>query len=158
MRTISTDRKLNMPLKLRLLRCFVWSTLLYGCESWTLSEKTTRNIEAAELWYYRRILRIPWTAHETNQSVLERVGQEKQLLNIIRKRQISFLGHAIRKDEMENLCLSGKIPGKRARGRQRKMWLQNITNKPQVHEIWTLARRRLLVSNMVPRGVDHARD
>jgi len=158
MRTIFTDRKLSMPLKLRLLRCFVWSTFLYGCESWTLSQKSKKNIEAAELWFYRRMLRIPWTAHETNQSVLQRVGQGKQLLKIIRKRQISFLGHAIRKDEMEHLCLSGKIPGKKARGRQRRMWLENIMNKPQVQEIWTLARRRLLVGNMVPRGVDHARD
>ena len=79
MSPVLKDRKLSIPLKVRLLKCFIWSVLLYGCESWTLSAALTRNIEATEMWFYRRMLRVSYTAHETNISVLQRMGQERQL-------------------------------------------------------------------------------
>ena len=80
MSPVLKDRKRSIPLKVRLLKCFIWSVLLYGCESWTLSAALTRNIEATEMWFYRRMLRASYTAHETNISVLQRMGQERQLL------------------------------------------------------------------------------
>ena len=97
MSPVLKDRKLSIPLKVRLLKCFIWSVLLYGCESWTISAALTRNIEATEMWFYRRILRVSYTAHETNISVLQRMGQERQLLRTIKERQTRFTGHIIRK-------------------------------------------------------------
>ena len=116
MSPVLKDRKLSIPLKVRLLKCFVWSVLLYGCESWTLSAALTRNIEATEMWFYRRMLRVSYTAHETNISVLQRMGQERQLLRTIKERQTRFTGHIIRKGELEDLILAGKVQGKKARG------------------------------------------
>ena len=87
MSPVLKDRKLSIPLKVRLLKCFIWSVLLYGCESWTLSAALTRNIEATEMWFYRRMLRVSYTAHETNISVLQRMGEERHLLRTIKERQ-----------------------------------------------------------------------
>ena len=126
MSIILKDRKLSMSLKTRVLKCFVWSVLLYGSESRTLSSSTTKNIEAAEMWFYRRMLRISYTAHETNDSVLQRFGQERQLLKIIQARQVSFTGHVIRKGELEELCLAGKVPGKKPRGKPRLPFLNQL--------------------------------
>ena len=140
---ILKDRKLSMSLKTRVLKCFVWSVLLYGSESRTLSSSTTKNIEAAEMWFYRRMLRISYTAHETNDSVLQRVGQERQLLKIIQARQVSFTGHVIRKGELEELCLAGKVPGKKLRGKPILLFLnqlKEITSLGTPRAIWDTAR------------------
>ena len=147
MSAIFKDRKLSIKLKVRLLKCYIWSVLLYGCEAWTLSSATTNNLEAAEMWFYRRMLRISYTAHETNISVLKRVGQKRQLLHTIQERQIKFTGHIIRKGELEDLCLAGKIPGKKARGGQRLLFLKQIkdnANLSNPRAIWDAARNREL--------------
>jgi len=160
MKSIFTDRKLSTRLKIRLLKCYIWSVLLYGCESWTLSAETTKNLEAAEMWFFRRMLRIPYTAHETNTSVLKKVGQNRQLLNIIRERQLKFTGHIIRKGELEELSLSGKIPGKKARGGQRLLFLNQLmtnTNIKTSKEIWEAARNRSCWNIMCRRGPYRAR-
>ena len=141
------DRKLSIPLKVRLLKCFIWSVLLYGCESWTLSAALTRNIEATEMWFYRRMLRVSYTAHETNISVLQRMGQERQLLRTIKERQTSFTGHIIRKGELEDLILAGKVQGKKARGGQRLLFLNQVmenTGLTSLRTIWDAARNRTL--------------
>ena len=104
MKNIFRDRQLSIQLKTRLLKCFVWPVLMYGCETWTITSRTRKNLEAAEMWFYRRILRIPWTAHQANVSVLQRMGQERRLLCCIEQRQLKFLGHVIRKGELERSC------------------------------------------------------
>ena len=116
MKNIFRDRQLSIQLKTSLLKYFVWPVLMYGCETSTVTTKTRKNFEAAEMWFHRRILRIPWTAHQTNVSVLQETGQDRKLLCCIEQRQLKFLGHVIRKGELEDLALSGRIPGKRARG------------------------------------------
>ena len=78
------------------------------------------------MWFYRRMLRISYAAHETDDSVLQRVGQERQLLQIIQARQVSFTGHVIRKGELEELCLAGKVPGKKPRGKPRLLFLNQL--------------------------------
>ena len=141
------DRKLSIPLKVRLLKCFIWSVLLYGCESWTLSAALTRNIEATEMWFYRRMLLVSYTAHETNISVLQRKGQERQLLKTIKERQTRFTGHIIRKGELEDLILAGKVQGKKARGGQRILFLNQVmenTGLTSPRTIWDAARNRTL--------------
>ena len=147
MSPVLKDRKLSIPLKVRLLKCFIWSVLLYGCESWTLSAALTRNIEATEMWFYRRMLRVSYTAHETNISVLQRMGQERQLLRTIKERQTSFTGHIIRKGELEDLILAGKVQGKKARGGQRLLFLNQVmknTGLTSPRTIWDAARNRTL--------------
>jgi len=147
LRSIFADRKMSTTIKIRLLKTYVWSVLLYGCESWTFTAETRKNVEAAEMWFYRRILRVSYMDRVTNDTVLERVHQKRQLLKIIEKRQMQFLGHSIRKGELEELSLSGKIPGRRARGRQRQTLLHNYTQGEtrthiQPSTIWQRARAR----------------
>ena len=145
MSPVLKDRKLSIPLKVRLLKCFIWSVLLYGCESWTLSAALTRNIEATEMWFYRRMLRVSYTAHETNISVLQRMGQERQLLRTIKERQTRFTGHIIRKGELEDPILAGKVQGKKARGGQRLLFLNQVmetTGLTSPRTIWDAARNR----------------
>ena len=93
------------------------------------------------MWFYRRMLRIPYTDHITNEEVLRRVGQDRELLESIRVRQLKFLGHAIRKGSLEDLSLSGKVEGKRARGGQRKTYLDNFNIETRRH-LWDKARQR----------------
>ena len=147
MSPVLKDRKLSIPLKVRLLKCFIWSVLLYGCESWTLSAALTRNIDATEMWFYRRMLRVSYAAHETNISVLQRMGQERQLLRTIKERQTRFTGHIIRKGELEDLILAGKVQGKKARGGQRLLFLNQVmenTGLTSPRTILDAARNRTL--------------
>ena len=90
-------------LKTKLLKCFMWPVLMYSCKTWTVTTKTMKNLESAEMWFYCRILHITWTAHQTNVSVLQTIGQEHKLLCCIEQRQLKFLGHVICKDELEIL-------------------------------------------------------
>ena len=85
-------RDKNSSLLLRVLKTYVWSILLYGCETWTITAETKKNLEAAEMWFYRRMLRISWKEKRTNESILEETNQERSLINTIRKRQLKFLG------------------------------------------------------------------
>ena len=153
MASIFKDRQLSIDLKVRLLTCYVWSVLLYGCESWTLSVNTMENLEAAEMWFYRRMLRISYQDRVTNETVLQRVHQRRQLLNTIHTRQISFVGHVIRKGELEELALNGKIKGKKARGRQRLSFLyqaKKSSNLTTERSIWDAALSRKFCHHVSP--------
>ena len=140
LRQVLLDHKLAVKLKVRLMKAYVWSTLLYGCESWTLTAETQRNLEAVEMWYYRRMLRISYTEHVSNEEVLQRIGVKRELLLTIKTRQKKFLGHVIRKGAIEDLSLSGRIPGKRARGGQRKTFSDNFDLTAR--HLWDSARNR----------------
>ena len=98
-----------------MLKSYVWSVLLFGCEAWTISKEMRKRLEAAELWFYRRMLRIPWTARRTNQEVLQMAGVTRELMTVIRKSQIDFLGHILRGNRLERDCLLGMVEGGRAR-------------------------------------------
>ena len=91
--TILTNKKISLETKKRFLRTYVWSILLYGCESWTISKQAQNHLEAAEMWLYRRILRIPWIRKETNEEVLNKIQEEKRIMKVIRERQLRFVGH-----------------------------------------------------------------
>ena len=150
MKNIFRDHKLTISLKTRLSKCFVWSVLLYGCETWTLTTKTKQRIEAIEMWFYRRILHIPWTAHQTNEKVLQKMNQKRNLLRCIEKRQLELVGQVIRKEKIENLVLSGRLSGKRARGSQRYPFTKNfnIIFKHRT-ELWETVRNRTLWQSIV---------
>ena len=125
-RNLITNLSMRMDLKVRLLKCYVWSVLLYGCETWTIKKKMEKKLEATEMWFLRRIQRIPWTARVTNEEVLRRAGLERGLMKSIKRRQLQFLGHILRARGMERDCLLGRIDGRRARGRQRKKYMETL--------------------------------
>ena len=126
MRRILTNLSLGMNIRLRLLKCYVWSTLLYGCEAWNISRVMRRRLEAAEMFFIRRMLRIPWRARRTNEEVLGMAGKERVLMTTIRRKQVGYLGHAIRADGLEKSVLLGFIKGRRARGRLRLKYMDGI--------------------------------
>ena len=107
----------------RFLKCYVWSTLLYGSESWTLSSKMLNKLEATEIWFLRRMQRISYTEHVTNVEVIRRANTKRKLLSEMVNRQVKFFGHVMRKEEMVNLVTTGYVEGKRAWGHQRETYL-----------------------------------
>ena len=126
MKTLLKNNNISIQTRIRALKTYVWSTLTYGSETWTLNKTLKSKINAAELWFYRRILRLSWTDRVSNEEVLRRVDQQRSLLKIIRRRQMEFLGHVIRREKLEHLSLTGMIEGRRVRGRQRKKFLDSI--------------------------------
>ena len=130
MKTFFRDRNINIKTKLRVIRCYVISTLLYGAETWPLSTEMEQRIESVEIWIYRRILRISWTEKMTNIRVKEKIrelgDQELEVLREYKKRKIAYCGHIIRVGGLQNLILLGKLNGKRGRGRPRKTWMDEM--------------------------------
>ncbi|KAG1705108.1 Proto-oncogene tyrosine-protein kinase receptor Ret [Nymphon striatum] len=126
LRPIFTNRNISMQLKIRLPKCYIWSILTYGCETWTLTPELIRNLEAAEMWFLRRILGISYVDKITNIEVLQRAGVERELMSSITSRQLKFLGHVTRKGGIECLSLQGRINGKRSRGRPRFKYLDRV--------------------------------
>ena len=103
--------------------------IIYGCESWTIKKAESRGIDAFELWYWRRLLRVPWTAKRSNQSILKEISPEYSLEGLMLKLKLQYFGHEIiRTDSLEKTLMLGKIEGRRRRRRQRMIWLDGITN------------------------------
>ena len=128
MKSIFTNRNINSFTKIDTLKTYIWSILLYGCECWTLNKNTEKKLEAAEMWFIRRMLKIPWTEKKSNKEVMEQAGYQRSLIKTIRKRQMKFLGHICRTDGIEKQVLCGKIEGKRGRGRQRNTFINSLNN------------------------------
>lgn len=128
MKTLFTRSDLSLELRIRMVRCYVFSVLLYGCESWTLNPSLEKNLEAFEMYLYRRILRISWVQRVTNEEVLRRMGKQKELLLTIKHRKTSYIGHVMRGDKYEflRLIIEGKIQGKRSIGRRQNSWLKDL--------------------------------
>ena len=122
-----TSHDLSYATKMRLVKCYIWATFLYGCETWTLTESIEKKITAFEMWIYRRISRIPWTDKVTNQHVLQEINiKSTELVQMIRTRKVKFYGHVRRHDSLQRVILEGKVEGKRGRGRKRTSWTDNI--------------------------------
>ena len=119
LKKVLKNRNINIQLRYRFLKCYVWSTLLYGSEAWTLNSKMLNKLKATE----RRMQRISYTEHVTNVEVLRRANTKRKLPSEMVNRQVKFFGHVMRKEEMENLVTTGYVEGKRARGRQRETYL-----------------------------------
>ena len=108
------------------LKAYVWSILLYGCECWALTKELERRLEAAEIWFIRRIFKISWTDKKSNEEVMRMAGYERSLLRKIRERQLQFFGHINRTNGLEKLLMCGEIQGKRSRGRQRMKYTDSL--------------------------------
>ena len=126
MKNVVTSRHIGTDTKIRVIKAYVWATLLYGCESWTISKEMERRLEAFEMWCYRRMMRVSWTERRTNQSILDEIQRSRELMKNIRKRQLGFLGHVLRREELENLSLTGRIDGQRGRGRPRVKYMDGL--------------------------------
>ena len=122
---ILKNRNISMTTKFRVLKTYVWSTLTYGCECWTITSDIEKKIEAAEMWFIRRMLRISWTEKKPNVNVLREGNGQRSLLKTIRKRQVEFLGHVCRRRGLEFLSSTGKVEGKR---KQRITFLDSLCN------------------------------
>ena len=103
--------------------------VMYGCESWTLKKAECQRLDAFELWYWRRLLRVPWTARRSNQSILKEISLGCTLEGLMLKLKLQYFGHLMwRADSFENTLMLGKIEGRRRRGQQRMRWLNGITD------------------------------
>ena len=115
-----------------LFKCYIWSVLLCGCESWTISKNMEQKLKAAEMWFWRKMMRISWTDKLTNEAVLEKVGAERQLLNTIRSRQWKFVGHELGREGGIEKNILGAVGVKRARGRQKLKMLDWMMERLRV--------------------------
>ena len=128
MKTVLCNMHLNIHIRLRVLKCYIFSTLLYGVEAWTLTEVASRKVTAFEMWCYRRMLRISWTHHVTNENVLQRIGHQQELLKTVKQRKLAYFGHIMRNEKYHilQLIMQGKVKGRRGPGRRRTSWLKNL--------------------------------
>ena len=129
MRSTLTNKNLALNTRKRILKCYVWATLLYGCETWTLTNNITKRIVAFEMWSYRRMLKISWTDKITNETIVKMIkSKSTQLENIIKLRKLRYFGHLTRRNNLSRVLLEGRINGRRQRGRPRAMWVNNISD------------------------------
>ena len=122
-------RNITLPTKVRLVKAMVFPVVMYGCESWTVKKAERQRIDAFELWCWRRLLRVPWTAWRFNQSVLKEIRSGCSLEGLMLKLKLQYFGYLMRRaDSFEKTLMLGKIEGRRRRGQQRVRWLDGITN------------------------------
>ena len=126
---ILKSRDITLPTKVRLVKAMVFPVVMYGCESWTVKKAERQRIDAFELWCWRRLLRVPWTARRSNQSILKEISPECSLEGLMLKLKRQYFGHLMgRADSFEKTLMLGKIEGRRRRGRQRMRRLDGITD------------------------------
>ena len=127
--SILKSRDITLSTKVRLVKAMVFRVVMYGCETWTIKKAERRRIDAFELWCWRRLLRVPWTARRSNQSILKKISPGCSLVGLILKLQLQYFGHLMRRaDSFEKTLMLGKIEDRRRRGRQRMRWLDGITD------------------------------
>ena len=118
-----------MPTKVCLVKAMVFPVVMYGCESWTVKKAEHRRIDAFELWCWRRLLRVPWTANRSNQSILKEISAEYSLEGLMLKLKLQYFGHLMQRvDLLEKTLMLGGIGSRRRRGQQRMRWLDGITD------------------------------
>ena len=131
--SILKSRDITLPTKVRLVRGMVFPVVMYGCESWTVKKAECRRIDTFELWCWRRLLRVPWTARRSNQSILKESSPGCSLEGMMLKLKLQYFGHLMRRvDWLETTLMLGGIGGRRKRGQQRMRWLDGITNSMDV--------------------------
>ena len=126
---ILKSRDITLPTKVHLVKAMVFPVVMYGCESWTVRKAERQKIDAFEQWCWRRLLRVPWTARRSTQSILKEISPEYSLEGLMLKLKLQYFGHLMRRvDSLGKTLMLGGIGGRRRRGRQRMKWLDGITD------------------------------
>ena len=127
--SVLKSRDITLPTKVRLVKAMVFPVVMYGCESWTVKKAKCQRIDTFELWCWRRLLRIPWTARRFNQSILNKISPGISLEGMVLKLKLQYFGHLMRRaDSLEKTLMLGGTGGRRRRGRPRMRWLDGITD------------------------------
>ena len=131
--SILKSRDITLPTKVCLVNAMVFPMVMYGCESWTVKKAEHQKIDASELWCWRRVLRVPWTARRSNQSILQEISPGCSLERLMLKLKLQYFGHLMgRADSLEKTLMLGGIGGSRRRGQQRMRWLEGITDSTDI--------------------------
>ena len=154
------SRDITLPTKVHLVKVMVFPVVMCGCESWTIKKAEHRRIDAFELWCCRRLLRVPWTARRSNQSILKEISPEYSSEGLMLKLKLQYFGHLMRRtDSLGQILILGKIEGGRRRGRQRIRWLDGITGSMDMNlsKLWELVMDRLagVLQSMGSQRVGH---
>ena len=127
--SILKSRDITLPTKVHLVKAMVFPEVMYGCDSWTIKKAECRRIDAFQLWCWRRLLRVPWTARRSNQSILKEISPVFLLEGLMLKLKLQYFGHLMqRADSLEKTLILGKIEGRQRRGRRKMRWLDGITD------------------------------
>ena len=143
--SILKSRDITLSTKVRLVKAMVFPVVMYGFESWTIKKAECQRIDVFELWCWRRLLRVPWTARRSNQSILKEISPECSLEGLMLKLKLQYFGHLMqRANSFEKTLILGKIEGRRRRGRQRMKWLDGITDLKDMGlgRLWKLVMDR----------------
>ena len=131
--SIFKSRHITLPTKVHLVKAMVFPVMMYGCESWTVKKAEHRRIDAFELWCWRRLLRVPWTAKRSNHSILKEISPGISLEGLLLQLKLQYFGHLMgRVDSLEKTLMLGWIGGRKRRGRQRMRWLDGVTDSMDV--------------------------